>query len=430
MLEYYLNTNMVEKNEPLTKTYVYRMYPTEEQKVLLNKTFGCVRVVWNRNVFTYNSYDKETNPKPVYQSSTEMREELEWMQEVSAGALQQKEIDFKNYLKQNFSKNRKTKLGRPSYKKRGGHQSFRLPNQKFSLHENMLKLEKMEPIEVIIDRKIPEGVKFMRVTVKKDPVGRFFAKICVEQVIEPRFPMTGTVVGVDVGLKHFLTLSTGESVENPRWFRESQAELRKAQKSLSRKVKGSSRYEKAKLRVARIHSRIANERKWFHDQIALDLVRNHDLIVIEDLNIAGMKKNHKLAKSISDAGWGQFFKILDYKALWNDKVVIKVGRFFPSSRLCTCGVVNKDLKLSDRVWTCSACGAVHDRDPHAARNMGVEGLRIFKERCAQMDAPHGGVHTTQHMELHMLNGCRVDVRQPARGAIGGEASKKSENKGF
>lgn len=408
--------------EPQSKTYVYRMYPTEEQEVLLNKTFGCVRVVWNRNVFTYNSYDKEKNPKPVYKPTTEMKAEFPWMDEVSAAALQQKEIDFKEYKNQKFSKNRKTKIGRPSYKKRGGHQSFRLPNQKFYIKDSTIRLEKIGFVQIVIDRAIPENAKLMRVTVKKDPAGRFFAKISVEQVIEPRFPMTGTVVGVDVGLKHFLTLSTGESVENPRWFRESQAELRKAQKSLSRKVKGSSRYEKAKLKSARIQSKTANRRKWFHDQIALDLVRNHDLIVIEDLNIAGMKKNRKLAKSISDAGWGQFFKILEYKALWNDKVVIKVGRYFPSSRLCTCGVVNKDLKLSDRVWTCSACGAVHDRDPHAAKNMEVEGLRIFTEQAAH--------ESRQHMELHMLNGCRVDVRQPARGAVDCEASKKSENKGI
>lgn len=404
--------------EPASKTYVYRMYPTDEQKVLLNKTFGCVRVVWNQNVSVFNSYDKETNPRPVYRSSTEMKEQFPWMDEVSAAALQQKEIDFKRYLKERFNKNRKVPVGDPSYKKRGGHQSFRLPNQKFSLKDSTIRLEKIGFVPIVIDRPIPEGAKFARVTVKKDPVGRFFAKISVEQEIKPRFPMTGSAVGVDVGLKTFLTLSTGESVENPRWFRESQAELRKAKKSLSRKKKGSSRYVKAKVRVARIESKTANRRKWFHHQITLDLVRNHDLIAVEDLNIAGMKKNKKLAKSVSDAGWGEFFRILDYKALWNNKVVVKVGRFFPSSRLCTCGVVNKDLKLSDRVWTCSACGTVHDRDPHAASNIGSEGFRIF-----QTDSVYAG----QHMELHMLNGRRVNIRQPETVAVDDETSKKSEN---
>ena len=348
-----------------------------------------------------------------------MRAEFEWMQEVSAAALQQKEMDFKEYLKQSFSKTRKTKVGRPSFKRRDGHQSFRLPNQKFYLQDSTIRLEKIGFVQLVIDRKIPKDAKFLRVTVSKDTVGRFFAKICVEQEIQPKHPMTGSVVGVDVGLKTFLMLSTGESVENPRWFRESQAELRKAQKSLSRKKKGSSRYEKDKLRVARIHSKTANQRKWFHDQVTSDLVKNHDLIVVEDLNIAGMKKNRKLAKSVSDAGWGQFFRMLEYKALWNNKVVIKVDRFFPSSRLCSCGVVNKDLKLSNREWTCSACGTVHERDPHAAKNLEIEGLRIFNEQATSQGC--------QHMELHMLNGCRVDVRQPETVAVNGEASKKSGN---
>lgn len=407
--------------EPQSKTYVYRMYPTDEQKVLLNKTFGCVRVVWNQNVLVFNSYDKEKNPKPVFKSTTEMKEQFPWMNEVSAAALQQKEMDFKEYRCQRFNAKRKTKVGRPSFKKKGGHQSFRLPNQKFSLKDSTIRLEKIGFVKIVIDREIPKDANFISVTVKKDPVGRFFVKICVKEVIKPKFAMTGSAVGVDVGLKTFLTLSNGESVENPKWLRESQAKLRKAQKSLSRKKKGSSRYEKAKVRVARIHSDVTNQRKWFHDQVTSDLVKNHDLIVVEDLNIAGMKKNRRLAKSISDAGWGQFFKLLDYKATWNEKVVIKVGRFFPSSKLCTCGVVNKGLKLSDRVWTCSDCGAVHERDPHASKNLGLEGFRIFQEEVAQM--------SRQHMELHVLNGCRVDVRQPETVAIDGEASKKSGNVG-
>ena len=402
-----------------SRSYVYRMYPTEEQKVLFNKTFGCVRVIWNRKVASYNSYDKETNPKVTYQSSTEIRSEFEWMEEVPSAALQQKEIDFKRYLKQRFNKDRKVQLGPPSIKKRGGKQSFRLPNQKFKMLENSIKLEKIGIVRLVIDRKIPKNVKFQSVTLSKDKVGRFFASVLVKEDIKPKFSKTGSAVGVDVGLTTFLTLSTGESVENPRWFRESQTELRKAKRSLSRKKKGSSRYKKAKVKSARIQSKTARKRRWFHDQLTSELVKNHDLIVIEDLNIAGMKKNRKLAKSISDAGWSQFFRILEYKALWNNKTVVKVDRFFPSSKLCSCKHVNKGLKLSERVWTCPACGATHERDPHAAENLKLEGLRIFNEQATSQGR--------QHMELHMLNGCRVDVRQPETVAVNGEASKKSGN---
>lgn len=362
----------------MKRAYKYRIYPNKEQKVLLSKTFGCVRVLWNRSVATFNSWDKDTNPKPSYQTSTEMRHDLEWMLEVSAASIQQKEIDFRTFRKNFFSKSRKIRMQRCKFKNKFAKQSFRLPNPKFNLRENTIRLEKIGHVKIVIDRRPKKDCKFLSTTVSRDKVGKYFVSVLVEEDIKTKFKPTGKSVGIDLGLKHFATLSTGEKVENPRWFRESQARRRKAQKNLSRKKKGSTRYNKCKLKVARIHSKIASQRKWFHHQVSLDLVRNFDFVGIEDLNVKGMMKNPKLAKSISDAGWSQFVSFLRYKSDWNRKVVQEVDRFFPSSKLCgECGTVYHELKLDDREWTCTACGCLHDRDTNASRNIEIEALKIF-----------------------------------------------------
>ena len=362
----------------MNRAYRYRIYPDKEQEVLLSKTFGCVRVLWNRSVATFNSWSKETNPTPKYQNSTELRHELDWMQEVSAASIQQKEIDFKTFRKNFFSKKRKTKIQRCKFKNKFDKQSFRLPNQKFDLEESTIRLEKIGHVKVVIDRRPSTDCKYMSVTVTRDKTHKYFVSVLVEENIQPRFEPTGKSIGIDLGLKHFLTLSSGEKIENPRWFRESQAKLRKAQKNLSRKTKGSTRYNKCKRKVASVHAKTTNQRKWFHHQISLDLVRRFDFIGMESLNVAGMKKNHCLAKSISDAGWSQFVSFVKYKSDWNCKVVQEIDRFFPSSKLCgDCGAINHELKLKDREWICTSCGCLHDRDGNASRNIEVEALRVF-----------------------------------------------------
>jgi putative transposase len=301
------------------------------------------------------------------------------MQEVSAASIQQKEIDFKTFRKNFFSKKRKVKIARCKFKNKFDKQSFRLPNQKFYLEENAIRLEKIGHIKVVIDRRPPKDCTFMSVTVTRDKTNKYFVSVLVEEPTQPRFVPTGKSVGIDLGLKHFLTLSTGEKIENPRWFRESQARLRTAQKNLSRKKKGSTRRDKCKLKVSRIHAKTTNQRKWFHHQVSLDLVRRFDFIGMESLNVAGMKKNHCLAKAVSDAGWSQFVSFTKYKSEWNHKVVQEVDRFFPSSKLCgDCGAVNHELKLEDREWVCTSCGCLHDRDTNASRNIEVEALRIFE----------------------------------------------------
>lgn len=358
------------------KAYKYRIYPTKTQKVLLNKTFGCVRVVWNHLVEVFNQFDRNQIEQLQPLTSTQLRQKFEWMREVSAAALQQKEIDFKTFKKAYFSKSRKNKIGRPSFKNRDSRQSYRLPNQKFTLNEKTIRLEKIGTVKLVLDRAVPVGCKLLSVTVSKNKCGQFFASVLVECITIQK-PKTGNRIGLDIGLKMFLTGSDGFTIENPKFFRENQAELKQAQRHLSRKKKGSVRYKKAKLRVAKIYNYLVNQRQHFIQTKTTELINCYDFIGIEDLNVAGMLKNHNLAKSIADAAFSEFYRTLSYKAVWYGKEVVKVDRWFPSSKLCSdCGWKHDNLTLSDRVFECLACGLKQDRDLNASKNILQEALRV------------------------------------------------------
>lgn len=358
------------------KAFKYRIYPSKSQQILLNKTFGCVRVVWNHNVEVFNKYDKNLAVQSQPLTSTQLKQKFEWMSEVSAAALQQKEMDFKAFKKNYFSKTRKKKLGRPAFKNRDSRQSYRLPNQKFTLYQNAIRLEKIGKVKLTLDRAVPDGCKFMSVTVSKSACGQFFVSVLVEMEIIPK-PKTGRKIGLDIGLKTFLTGNDGFTVENPTFFRESQAKLKHAQRHLCRKIKGSTRRKKARLKVARIHNDIANQRKTFIQQITTQLIEAYDFIAIEDLNVAGMVKNRKLAKSISDAAFSAFYATLSYKAAWYGKEVVKIDRWFASSKTCSCcGWKNENLTLSDRIFNCPICGLSKDRDLNASENILQQALRV------------------------------------------------------
>lgn len=360
-------------NEVL-KAYKYRIYPTPGQQEKLNQTFGCVRVVWNRLVENFNlygspSYDPKMSEKTVKEDSR-----FPWLKDVSAAALQQKRMDFSETKSQFFNKSRKAKLGRMSFRRKQGRQSYRLPNQKFSLSQETrtIRLEKIGHVPVVIDRKIPNDANYRSVTVSKSPTGKFFVSVLVKIGID-LLPMTGKSVGIDLGLKDLFILSNGDVVNNPRWYRKSQAKLAKEQKHLSRKKKGSKRYERQRVKVARVHEKTANQRKHFTHSISTALVGEFDVICVEDLNVAGMKRGN-LGKSISDAGWSEFVRQLDYKAKWYGKSFVKIDRFYPSSQICsTCGHRDGKKSLDVREWTCSNCGKRHDRDLNAATNVLVKG---------------------------------------------------------
>ena len=360
----------------MLRAYKYRLNPNVKQSVLLCKTLGCVRYFWNRQVETFNTYDKEESVKPIFKTSTEIRKEMDWMLEVSAAAIQQKEIDFKAFKNQYFSKDRKKQIGRPHFKKRSDRQSFRLPNQKFRLSEKYIRLEKIGLVKYVQDRALPTDCKLMSVTVSKESDGKYYASVLVETQIE-KLPKTGKTVGIDVGIATFATLNNKNNVPNPAFFSKSQAKLKKAQRNLSRKVKGSSRRNKCKLKVARLHKKIANQRSWFLNTTSTNIVKEYDILSIESLNVSGMAKNHKLAKSISDVSWSKFFSMLEYKANWYGKTLVKIPRFTPSSKMCSrCGNVKESLLLSERTYCCDVCGLAIDRDLNAAININAIGVKI------------------------------------------------------
>ena len=354
------------------KAYKFRIYPSKKQEILFAKTFGCVRFVWNKLVENFN--DKESDII-VNEKTLKDNPEFSFLKEVSAATLQQKRADFYEFKKQYFNKKRKVKLGRPKFKKKTNRQAFRLSNQKFVLDQknSLVRLEKIGFVKIVLDRAIPEEANFRNITISKTKTGKYFASILVEQELNP-IPSSGKIVGIDLGLKDLMTLSNGQVVDNKKWFRKNQSKLKKHQKHLSRKKKGSNRYNKQRIKVAKVYEDITNARNYFLNVISTELVRTFDLIVLEDLNVSGMMKNRKLAKSIGDVSWSTFVRMLKYKCDWYGKILVKIDRFYPSSKTCSnCGHKEDQMPLSIREWTCPSCGSVHDRDLNASINILKEG---------------------------------------------------------
>jgi putative transposase len=356
----------------VNKAYKYRIYPNVTQTKLLNQTFGCCRFVWNNFVSTFNNYVEGE----VQLSIKELREEYDFLNGVSAGALQQVERNFNETKKQYFNKKRKKKLGRPQFKsKKKTRCSYKLPNKKFYIKNKKIWIEKVGKVQIILDRMIPSEAKILSATVSKDSCNDYFVSICVEENVTPKYNKTEKIVGVDLGLKDFCILSDETVVKNPHFFLENQKKLKRSQQHLSRKQKGSKRRQKQKIKVAKIHRMISRQREWFLHQISSMLVREFDVIAIEDLNIAGMKK--LFGKSVSDVGWNKFIEQLKYKALWNDKEIIQIGRFKPSTKLCSeCQSIKEGLTLADRSWTCDSCNTRHDRDTNAARSILAQAVGV------------------------------------------------------
>lgn len=364
----------------MNKAFKYRIYPDKSQKELLSKTFGCVRVIWNANVESFNSYDKDNNPKPKLISKSDLIDDKPWLNDVSSAAIQQKIIDFKETASQFFSKTRKKKINRPSFKKKSGSQSYRLPNQKFSINGNKIRLEKIGWVKMSVDRTIPEDSKILSCTISRNCCGQYFVSILVDTIILCK-SKTGKSVGIDLGLKSFATLSDNVVIDNIKFFREKQSEIIKIQKHLSRKKKGSNRYKKNRLRMAGLHNKIANKRNDFLHNVTTLLVNNYDVICIEDLNVSGMLSNHKLAKAISDTSFSMFRSMLEYKCKWYGKELVVIDGFFPSSKTCSkCGWKKDDLTLSDRVFKCENCGIEIDRDLNASINIERVGVDILYNR--------------------------------------------------
>ena len=348
----------------MLKAYKFRIYPAKATECLLKKTFGCSRFVHNKLLFEI----KNKTPK-----STEkiLKEKHNFLKEVDSIALQQSRIN----LETAFKNLQKGNANFPKFKSRKSRQSFRTistnNNIKIDFENNTLKLPKISPIKFRDLRTFTSPIR--QVTVSKDKTNKYFASILVEESKEVNpietFTLANTV-GLDMGIAHFVTLSDGTKIDNPKFLIEYQNKLRKAQRRFSKSKKGSRGRAKLRIQVARIHSKIANCRKDFLHKLSTLIVKKYDGICIEDLNMMGLLKNRKLSKSLQDLGWSMFADMLQYKALSSGKTLLKAGRFFPSSKLChACHFKKVGLKLNDRVWTCPSCGLSHDRDINAALNL-------------------------------------------------------------
>lgn len=377
--------------EIIRKAYVFRLYPTEGQSALITKTIGCARFIYNyflsRRKEHYDATGKTLKYSQCNLELTQLKRLKEhlWLNEADKFALQNSLRDlavaFENFFRERQKRN--TKQGYPKFHSKRDHkQSYRTNFTNNNIEVDMegccIKLPKLGWVSFRKNRKQTDFPKtIINVTIRKTPSGKYFASVlCLTEVAE--LPVSANDIGCDLGLTQFLIPSQGEPIENPRYYRKTEKQLAYAQHKLSRKKKGSKNYGKQKIKVAKLHERIANQRKDFLHKESTRLVNENQIICLEDLQVKNMVRNPRLAKSIQDAGWSEFKRMLLYKAGWYGRTVVLIDKFYPSTKRCNCcGEVNPMLTLSDREWQCPACETIHDRDRNAARNILQEGLRLL-----------------------------------------------------
>jgi putative transposase len=364
----------------MKRAYRYRFYPTDAQAAELSRTFGCVRKVYNLALAARTHAWVTRQERVNYIAASAMLAawkktgELAYLNEVSSVPLQQALRHLQTAFSHFFGKRARYPRFKSRKKSRRGAE---YTASAFRFRDGALMLAKMTgPLAVVWSRPLPEGMSPSTVTVSQDAAGRWFVSLlCDDPGIQP-LPVNGNAVGIDAGLEHLLTLSTGEKITNPRHERRDRAALARAQRRLAKKEKGSANRARARLKVAKIHARIADRRRDGLHKLTTRLVRENQKIVIEDLTVRNMDKNRKLARAISDAAWSEFRSMLECKAVWYGREVIAVDWWFPSSRLCSaCNTLRDKMPLNVRTWTCD-CGTTHDRDVNAAHNLLAAGLAV------------------------------------------------------
>lgn len=376
----------------MNRVFEIRLYPTKEQQKLLDMTFGACRFVYNNVLYIRQSYYKDYGLKSSELSIEQMLKSFNsWLNDVEAKALQQsvRDLDkaYSNWFN-SLSKSTKQKFNAPKFKKKSDKQSYRTTQ----MRKNFFKFLDVEDRKIVVPKigKITYRtgydfskygiIKVCNITVKKSKTNKYFCSICCDCEEPEKLPVNNFKIGFDLGLKDFLIYSDGIVIDNPKYFRKSQEKLAKEQRKLSHCVKGSNGYKKQKLKVAKIYEKIRNQRKDFLHKISHKLINENQVIISEDLKPSNMIKNHKLAKSISDASFSSFCNMIDYKSKWYGRTYIKVGSFYPSSKIChCCGYKNTTLTLADREWECPNCHKLLDRDKNAALNILKEGLKILNK---------------------------------------------------
>ena len=375
------------------KAYKYRFYPSPEQKRILAQTFGCCRYVYNWALRQRTDAYYQHGERLYYEATAQRlvtlkkQEETLWLNEVSSVPLQQalRHLDkaFRNFFE--------GRADYPTFKKKRQQQAATYASNAFSWDGHHLTLAKMDaPLPTTWHRPLPDGCKPSSVTITKDDAERYFVSILVEEDMKP-LEVTPKMVGLDLGLKTMVITSDGHTHGNPKFAASDEKKLAKAQRRHAKKKKGSKNRNKARLKVARVHKKIADRRRDYQHQLSTRIIRENQVVCVESLQVKHMVKNHSLAKAISDVGWSEFTRQLEYKAEWYGRTFVKIDKWYPSSKRCfDCGHILDSLPLDVRSWTCPECGVVHDRDINAAKNILAAGLAVAA--CGEAVRP-GAVKT-------------------------------------
>ena len=362
----------------MNKSFKVRIYPNKEQQILIDKTFGCARFIYNFMLNLkeklYKNFNINLNYNNMSKILTELKRHKLWLKEADKCSLQNSIKDLDNSYQKFFNGS-----GFPKFKSKRDKNSYRTNDKlKIDINNKKIRIPKVGWINFRDKYKFNNLIKINNITISKNSSEKYFASISAEVDIET-FAKTKKSCGIDLGLKNFCILSDGIKFNNPKFLERSEKRLRLLQKSLNRKVYGSKNYEKARIKLAKFHEYIANCRKDYLHKILIFLVKNYDVICIETLRIKNMIKNRKLAKAIGDASWSEFCRQLEYKCLWYDKKFVKINTYFASSQICSnCGFKNPAIKdLEIRKWICPQCGKYHDRDINAAINILNEGLKLI-----------------------------------------------------
>jgi putative transposase len=364
----------------MEKAFRFRFYPTPEQESLLRRTLGCTRLIYNKALHFRTQAWYEEQKRVGYPETSSLltqwkkEEDLDFLNEVSSVPLQQSLRHLQTALTNFFAGT----AGYPTFKKKRNGGSAEFTKSAFKFRDKEIYLAKCaEPLPIRWSRQIPKGCEPSTVTVSLHPSGRWHISIRFDDPTIKPLPVNENAIGIDLGVKSLIAGSNGEKITNPKHFKKHQKRLKKAQKNLTRKQKGSKNREKARIKVAKIHLEISDSRKDFLHKLTTRLVRENQVIAVESLAVKNMVKNHKLALAISDSGWSELIRQLDYKCRWYGRKLVEIDRWFPSSKRCnSCGHILEKMPLNVREWQCPNCRTNHDRDINASKNILAAGLAV------------------------------------------------------